>query len=649
MACPRSEARMAARRAMGSVAHAKDSHRDARSFAWIDDARRDAWHAARTWLRHPGFALAVVVTLGLGVGASTAIFSVAYGVSLRPLPYPEPDRLVRIYEANLANGRLKEDVSDGAFQAWREGAGSIEATALYSKVGTRFLAGSRQQTVTSMSVSPAFFDVLGARPILGPGFKPEQAYTRFTADDEAVLSYAAWQRLFGGRPDVVGQSIELAGGGDNDIYRIVGVMPESFAFGESTDLWRPTNIIELPIARVVRNWRYDRVIARLRAGTTIEQLRAELEAASARLAAEFPASNGGWSVTVETLHESVIGNFGRGVWLLLAAVAVVLLVTCLNVGSLLVARAVARERETAVRAALGAGSWRLLRLWLAEATVLSALGTALGVVLAWLGISTLTAAAPPGIPRLEAIALDLPSLAVAACCSVVALVGFSVAPLGGARRRQLVDRLRAGSAHAGDSRVRHSTRRALIAAQCAGAAILVVLAVMLTRSFVKLMSFDLGWDGTSVLSLRVYASDAAGSLPWYRYVEWSDRLIARLEATPGVERAAITTQVPLSVNSFPATLAKGRRRAAGSDERWAGVTHNVSDGYFDAMGVRLIRGRTFGRSDRFSEAQIHPASGPRVVLRSSARAPLECCGRIGRHWARRCGCLMATTSTGGKS
>ena len=144
-------------------------------------------------------------------------------------------------------------------------------------------------------------------------------------------------------------------------------------------------------------------------------------------------------MTVETLHESVIGNFGRGVWPLLAAVAVVLLVTCLNVGSLLVARAVARERETAIRAALGAGSWRLLRIWLAEAAVLSALGTALGVVLAWLGISTLTAAAPPGIPRLEAIALDLPSLAVAAWCSVVALVGFSVAPLGGARRRQLVE------------------------------------------------------------------------------------------------------------------------------------------------------------------------------------------------------------------
>ena len=302
----------------------------------------------------------------------------------------------------------------------------------------------------------------------------------------------------------------------------------------------------------------------------------------------------------------------------------VLLVTCLNVGGLLVARAVARERETAVRAALGAGSWRLLRLWLAEAAVLSALGTTLGVLLAWLGIATLEAAAPPGIPRLEAIALDLPSLAVAACCSVVALVGFSVAPLGGARRRQLVDRLRAGSEHAGDRRVRHSTRRALIAAQSAGAAILVVLAVMLTQSFVKLMSFDLGWDATGVLSLRVLPPMPPElRLPRYRYVEWSDRLIARLEATPGVERAAITTQVPLALNTFPASLAKGRGRTAGSDERWAGVTHNVSDGYFDAMGVRLIRGRTFGRVDRFSEAQVtsreRAESGVAIVSESTAR------------------------------
>ena len=182
--------------------------------------------------------------------------------------------------------------------------------------------------------------------------------------------------------------------------------------------------------------------------------------------------------------------------------------------------------------------------------MLSALGTTLGVLLAWLGIATLQAAAPPGIPRLEAIALDLPSLAVAACCSVVALVGFSVAPLGGARRRQLVDRLRAGSEHAGDRRVRHSTRRALIAAQSAGAAILVVLAVMLTQSFVKLMSFDLGWDATGVLSLRVPPMPPELRLPWYRYVEWSDRLIARLEATPGVSaprsprRSADTEYVP---------------------------------------------------------------------------------------------------------
>jgi predicted permease len=618
------QARLAARRAIGSVALAKDLHRDARSFAWVDDARRDAWYAIRTLLRNPGFAVAVVVTLALGIGASTAIFSVAYGVSLRPLPYPEPDRLVRIYEANLANGRLKEDVSDGAFHAWREGARSIEAAALYSKSATRFLAGSLDRSATTMSVSPAFFDVLGARPILGPGFKLERDYTRSTANDEAVLSYAAWQRLFGGRPDVIGQRLEFTGAGDNDVYRVVGVMSDGFAFGEAIDLWRPANIIELPVPRLLWNWRYDRMIARLRPGATIAHVRAELESVSARVGREFPVSNTGWSATVESLHESVIGNFGRGTWLLFAAVAVVLFVTCVNVAGLMVARAVAREREMAVRTALGAGSWRLLRLCLTEAVVLSAGGGSLGVLLAWFGLSALKAAAPAGIPRLDAVALDLPSLVVAGISSVLAVATFTTARLRDTERRQLVDRLRGSSAHAGDGCGTRSRRRALIAAQCAGAAILVVLAAMLTRSFVKITSFDLGWEASGVLSLRV-SPPIAPELrrPWYRYVEWSDRLIATLEATPGVDRAAITTQVPLAPNPIPSTLAKGRGRAAADDQRWPGVAHHVTDGYFEVMSVRLVRGRTFGRVDRFSELQLlrteKAEQGVVIVSESTAR------------------------------
>jgi putative ABC transport system permease protein len=620
----RDEARIAARRAMGSVALAKDLHRDARSFVWFDDAHRDLSYAVRTFLRRPGFALAVVVTVALGIGASTAIFSVVYGVSLRPLPYLQPDRLVRIYEANPASGELKQDVSDGAFHAWREGAPSIEAAALYSKRGTRFLAGSREQPATTMSVSPAFFDVLGVHPLLGSGFKPEREYTRSTADDDAILSFAAWQRLLGGRPDVIGQRLEFSGAGDNDVYQIVGVMPEGFAFGEPVDLWRPTNIIELPIARVVRNWRYDRVIARLGPGATIEGLRSELEVVSGRLAREFPESSGGWTVTVESLHDSVIGNFGRGSWLLLAAVAVVLLVTCVNVGSLLVARAVARERETATRAALGAGAWRLLRLRLAEAAVLGVTGGAFGVLLAWYGVATLKAAAPPGIPRLDAIAIDERTLIVAAFCTAVALASFTAASLFVGRRRELIDRLRATSVHGGESRTHRSTRRVLIAVQSAGAVALIVLAAMLTRSFLNLIAFDLGWDARGVLSLRVLPPIPPQlRLPWYRYVEWSDFLVARLEATPGIDRAAITTQIPLAPDPFPSTLAKGRGRVAPDEGRWSGIVHNVTDGYFETMGVRVLDGRTFGRVDRFNEAQVTSVQraehGTVIVSRTTAR------------------------------
>ena len=585
----------------------------------------------RSLLKRPGFATAAIATLALGTGASTAIVSVAYGISLRPLPYPESDRLVRIYEANPASGKLKEDVSMATFHAWREGVPSIESAALFGKERTRLLAGTDGRAATLMSVSPAFFEVLGVRPLLGSTFKPERDYTRFTADDDIMLSYAAWQRLFGGQPDAVGKVLEFTGGGDNDFYRVIGVMPESFSFGLPVDGWRPTNIVELPIPRVVRTWRYDRAVARLRPGATIDRARAELDAVTARLAREFPASNGGWTVTTESLHDSIVGNFGRATWLLLAAMAMVLLVTCLNVGGLLVARAVGRERETAVRAALGATPLRLVRLWLAEASLLSVIGSGLGLLLAWSGVSALKAAAPPGIPRLDAVALDLPTLAVAGVSVLVAILAFTLAPVVrsstlGLRRapHDLIDGLRGGSLR-GQALTRQTTRTLLTVAQCAGAATLVVLGVMLTRSFVKLMSFDLGWNPTGVLSLNA-APPMPRELgrPWHRYVEWSDRLTARLESTPGIEMAAITTQVPLSTQFFASTIAAGRGKGDTNSTRRTGVVHNVSDGYFRLMSVRLAVGRTFGPEDRFTPLQMNdstnrPERGVAVVSKSAAQ------------------------------
>jgi len=573
--------------------------------------------AFRSLRRRPGFAAAAIATLALGIGASTAIFSVAYGVSLRPMPYPEPDRLIRIYEANPLDSKLKENATVAAFHAWREGAPSIESAALFTKVRARFLDDPDQTPFTSMGVSPAFFDVLGVRPMLGSGFRPEREYTPATAR-EVVLSFAAWHRLFGGDRRVVGRPIRFAD--DDDAHQIVGVMPAGFAFLDPVDVWQP-KIVDVPIRGYDRRGRDDRVVARLRREATIDRARAELEGVAARLAREFPVNYGGWTVSVESLHDSVVGTFARAAWLLLAAVGVVLLVTCLNVGGLFVARAVARERETAIRLALGAGAWRLLRSWLAEAALLSALGTGGGLLLAWTGVLMLKAAAPPGIPRLESVAINVPTLAVATLASLLAVAILTVTPAG-RRRRELASLLR-GSGGAGEPGGRQRARAALTIAQCAGAATLVVLAMMLTRSFVRLMSFDLGWNSARVLSMSV-SPPRPSRTPWYWYVEWSDRLIARLEATPGVERAAVTTQIPLSPDASPSTLAKGRGKTASDDSRWPGVQHHVTDGYFALMDIRIVSGRTFGKDDRFAEPYVNRSGtaerGVAVVSASTARA-----------------------------
>lgn len=593
--------------------------RTLRAAALFQGIGGDFRHAFRVVRRAPGFAAAAIAVLAIGIGASTAIFSVAYSVSLQPLPYPNAERLIRIYEANRANGKPKEDVSEPTFHEWRTGVASLESAALYTDRRIRFLEDASEQPIVTMGVSPAFFEVLGVLPALGRAFQPERQYTRDTRR-EVVISYGAWRRLFGGDPAIIHRTVRFAD--DEDPWRVVGVMPASFAFDASVDFWQPF-IIRLPLGRITRAWRYDHVIARVRSDVTIDHAGAELEAVAARLGREFPIEHGGWTVTVESLHASVVGNFARISWLLLAAVAVVLAVTYVNVGGLLLARGIAREREMSVRAALGAGRWRLHRLRLAEATVLAGFGTASGVLLAWWAVRSFKLAAPPAIPRVDEIVVNLPTLAVAVLSAVVAIMFFTLAP-GRLGRVVISDALRTGSAGGGESRHRQTARAALTVAQCAGAAALVVLAVVLTRSLMRLAAIDLGWQPDGVLSLSTAPPIPRDQRrPWFRYVEWSDRLIARLESTPGIERAAITTQVPLTAEEYAATVARGRGKASGERARWPSVTHHVTDAYFDLMRIRVTAGRTFDRRDRFTEPQVNHVEraerGVAVVTETTAR------------------------------
>lgn len=596
--------------------------REASQEAWrlwaVEGFGQDLALAFRSLRRRPGFFAAAVTTLAMGLGASTAIFSVAYGVSVRPLPYANPESLVRIYEANQAGAQPRHDVSEKAFQAWREGAPSIEGAAFLERRGARTVVRPFRERVTARSVTPTFFALLGVRPVVGPGFKREEEYTRFTAR-EVVLSHDAWGRLFNGRSDVIGAPILFST--DDDEFRVVGVLPEDFAFGEPVDIWTP-DLVATSMGSSAGHDRDGQVIARLRPSASEARVRAEVEQVAKRLAEELPLVHGGWGVTVESLHQSIVGRFGQWAWLLFAAVVVVLLMACLNVGALLLGRAVARERETAVRVALGGSSWRLIRLWLAEALIITAVGAGVGLLFAALGVSALKAAAPPGIPRLDDVALDAPVLVLATVSVLLAVVGFALAPLRLRARASLTSALHSGSLAAGDDRARYAVRSAITAAQCAGAASLAIIAVMLTRSFLNLMAVDLGWDARSVLSLQVTPSVPAGPPPSAR-VEWSDRLISQLEATPGVSRAAVATHIPLSPAPYGATLAKGDREAS-SDEQWPAVAQWVTDGYFEVMGIRLVAGRTFDASDRFSASQLNrdrgtPIVGSAIVSEETAR------------------------------
>lgn len=473
-----------------------------------------------------------------------------------------------------------------------------------------------------MSVTPSFFDVLAVRPMLGRGFKPEPEYSR--GDDEAVLSYGAWQRLFGGRRDVVGATLTLSGAGGDDVYTVVGVMPQAFAFGEPVDVWRQ-QVVDSGLSRRLRGWRYDRVIGRLTQGTTIAQAQSELDLVSARLAAETPVASAGWTARVESLHHTIVGNFGRATWLMFAAVVVVLLVACLNVGSLFMARAAARERETAVRISLGAGSWRLVHLWLAEASMVCAAGAVLGVVLASWGVAALKAAAPAGIPRLDAVAIDAPVLALASGAMLVAVIAFVAVPLRRTMRSDWSQRLRSRSDNGVDGRGRRTVHASLTAAQCAGAAALVVLGVMFGRSFVKLASYELGWSAQDVVSLEA-APRMPRDLqrPWFARADWAERLVAALNAHPLVDAAAVTTQVPLTPAPTRYTLARGLGKNSSDEGRWSSIRHAVSSGYFELLGMRLVEGRPFGTEDWFTEAQmtdnaVRPARGTAIVSLRTAR------------------------------
>ncbi|HEV2177150.1 MAG TPA: ABC transporter permease [Terriglobia bacterium] len=609
------EARYAALRSFGGVEQVKEVYRDQRGLPVMETLAQDIRSGLSQLRRNPAFTSVAIVTLALGIGANTAIFSAVYAVLLKPLPYANAGRLVRVFEANDLAGISGSGCSYREFQEWQKQNHVFSGMAAVSGHELT-LTGRGEPTVVKVGdVTADFFSVLGAPPLAGRTFLP--------ADDQqgaapvTVISEGLWRDRFGADPGLIGSSIDL----DKRAFTVVGVMPSSFRFsfleeGPSRQLWIP--ILQDPLfGSLARrpNGHFFTAVARLKPGVSAKQGQAEMEALGDRLAAQFRPGDHGWTIRFASLREAMTGdNVSAPLLVLLAAVGLVLLIACANVANLLLARATSRAREFAVRAALGAGRARILRQLLTESAVLGLLGAAVGVALAYWGVQALSGLLPPSFPRAEPIRVDGPVLAFALLLSVGASLLFGVAPALFASDPRLQMTLQESAGRPGEGKGRRRVRSLLIVTEVALAMVLLVGAGLLIRSFAALMSVNLGYNTRKILTAEV-------SLPRFEYrtpqqwVTFSNELLARIQAEPDVHDAAIALPLPLG-HQGPATMAF---RIANAPPLPPGRSTtadfvSVSPSYFHVVGIPLLRGRYFSQQDAMS--------APPVAIISEALARL---------------------------
>jgi putative ABC transport system permease protein len=607
------DARLAARRSLGGIEQAKDMQRDARSFVWIDDLRRDAAYAVRTMMRTPIFTGVALLTLALSIGANTAILSVVDHVLWRPLPLPQADRLVRLYESNPAAGRLNVDASSAHVEDWRRAATSFDLLATTGGTNVTLTGAAEPESLVAMLVGPEYFELSGARLALGRPFDTAE-YTSIanatlgpmavrgpvTGRAAVILSHGVWLRQFGGDASVVGRTVRLNGAA----AEIAGVMPADWRFDElpwgKADCWIPhvpSNMIKQ------RRFRSFAAIARLKAGTTLEQAQAEMTEIAAALEKQYPKDDAGWTVRVVPYQDSLAGAARATLLILLTGVVCVLLVACASIANLFVVRAAGRTREVAVRLAIGAGRSRLVRQWLTESTVLALAGGLAGFFISLWAVPLLVANAPISLPRLGQIEVDGRILLFNIGISLITGLLCGLAPAIGTRRVSLTA-LRTSGAAPGARR--GWLRPSLLVAQIGLAIVLLVGAGLMSRTLIAVYGLELGFDPDRVLTFSVLKRGER-----YRMLtdirNFNRLLSERLQSLPGIEAAGIGGPPLWSFigNGF---LVEGRAEPIESQMNVPGP------GYFKALGMRVRAGRVF--DDRDDESG-NPVA---IVNQSFARA-----------------------------
>ncbi len=583
------EARTEALLALGGIERRKDECRDARGVNLLEHLARDGRQALRGLSRNPGYTVVALLTLALGIGATAAIFTVIDGVLLRPLEYRDPDRLV-VLQYQRGN-----TVAAANFLDFRSQSRSFEAVGAAESWSPNLTGGDRPEELEGLHLSSDVLPMLGVEPLLGRFFLPEEEHVG--SHRVVVLSFELWQTRFSGDPAAVGTSLTI----DGEPYHIIGVMPRGFRFAPfwatGARLWAPLVLDQRSGDRAGASLR---VFARLREGVTLAAARNEVAGIAARLEQAFPGTNR--DGTVVPLMDKVVGDVRDALLVLFAAVAFVLLIACANVAHLQLLRAAAREREFALRGALGASRARLVQQSLVESGALALTGGALGLLVAWGGVRLLTRLAPPGIPRLDTLGIDGSVLAFVLLVTLGATLLFGLMPALTAARVDLHGLLKAGGRGSGDTPRRRRLRGLLVISEFALALMLLVGAGLVLRSFAARSGLDTGFDARGVLSAVVSLRGTAHA-DLGRRADFFGQLVERVRGLPGVESASAINHLPLHGDNwrFPFAI-EGRPLAAPGLGSFA-LFRITRPGYFSTMGIPLLAGRDFSSQDLSAAAR----------------------------------------------
>ena len=556
---------------------------------------QDLRYGMRMLRRNRGFAAVAVAALALGIGANTAIFSVVNGVLLHPLPYRDPDRLMRLSESSPDFATMS--VACPNFVDWRERNRSFSGLASVRWEDYDITGGGQPEHVDGKMVSADFFRVLGIHPVLGRDFDAQA--DRVGSAPVALLGGGLWSRRFGSNPAVLGSQITLTGRG----YTIVGIVPAGFEFEGRADVYTLLEQWDDFVARAREMHPGMYVVGRLKPGVTRGQAQSEMTAIAARLAEAYPKSNAKHGVNVTPLESVIVGDCRSTLMVLLGAVAFVLLIACANVANLLLARFTGRQKEIAIRAAIGAGRGRVIRQLLTESVLLALAGGAAGLAIAAWGTRAVLAAAPGGLPRMNEIGVDGPVLAFTLGVSLFTGIVFGLAPALNAAAKDLHETLKEGSR--GVSAGHRRLRSLLVVSEVAAAMVLLAGAGLMLRTVWSLFRLNPGFDPGHVLTFQVSQSPANATASDERILQTVQQTVDRIQSVPGVKSAGITSMIPLggNDNEMPFYVNGRPRPASQGDMLWA-LLYTTDPGYQKTMGIPLLRGRYIGRQDMHRGAHV---------------------------------------------